>query len=701
MMLAYLRESLHWIHLLFFKPHTLEEEAKGLSRKESLVIYLKVFPVTFTMALLLLLAIGGISTFLGYEFNWGEALGRLLVGGLGGGLVGGLGVGLGVGLVGGLGVGLDKGLAEAFNFALSYLITFGLTFFRPFYLFPYFLQYLRARQSGDPFRIFRNSPVCWDEVIAMPLPWLADWLVRLAKHDRIRGKNEILFVAAKRPYQRRAAQKALVIVLAEELRQINSLAHLTEAANILKLLPDEQEYLPEGPTGAARRINTISTLAQDYLTRLTPSGQLAILEELRRELEAFRDAMALTSRPVGPEFQPVAARWLEIVAQSEAECRAKVSFTPIPNPFVVGNPLKPLDQNVFVGRRDIIVAIEENIINANQRPALLLYGRRRAGKSSTLLNLRLLLSSQFVPVYIDCQDAKWRESDATFCYQMAKAIYDELFQRNLTEGFSRPRVEEFEKYAFTKLDEALDRVEELSRKSGKRILLTFDEYEGLEKGILKAAISTDVPDKLRNIIQHRERIVVLVSGSHRFDELRELNWAGYLINARTLELSYLKPDEARELLTRPVPKLHYEPGVIDEILRLTHRQPYLVQAIASDLVNHLNEQQRMTATMDDLKIAVEKVLVTAGSYFANSWREECSDEERSVLLTLATGETVNPAEHRLALRNLCQKEVLERTDDHYQIAIELFRLWILKSEMIPPAQAPFPQPLGQTHLPAV
>jgi hypothetical protein len=42
------------------------------------------------------------------------------------------------------------------------------------------------------------------------------------------------------------------------------------------------------------------------------------------------------------------------------------------------------DNELFKGRRDIIFAIEERIINTGQRPALLLYGRRRMGKTSTL-----------------------------------------------------------------------------------------------------------------------------------------------------------------------------------------------------------------------------------------------------------------------------------------------------------------------------
>lgn len=62
----------------------------------------------------------------------------------------------------------------------------------------------------------------------------------------------------------------------------------------------------------------------------------------------------------------------------------------------------------------------------------------------------------------------------------------------------------------------------------------------------------------------------------RFEELTGVNWASYLSNARTLEPSFLDESSARELLTEPVPQLRYEDGVLAEILRLTHCQPYLL-----------------------------------------------------------------------------------------------------------------------------
>ena len=59
------------------------------------------------------------------------------------------------------------------------------------------------------------------------------------------------------------------------------------------------------------------------------------------------------------------------------------------------------------------------------------------------------------------------------------------------------------------------------------------------------------------------------------------NRSDYFINVQTLYLSFLTRDEARELIEHPTPEfaLGYESGVVDQVLDLTHGQPYLVQAI--------------------------------------------------------------------------------------------------------------------------
>jgi uncharacterized protein len=775
-MRKYLKESLHWLHLAAFQPITLEDEAAVLSRKQSVLIHLRVLPVQLVVVVSVVALIGVLFEFAGLRLDWQKTILTVLIVGLSFGLIGlfagveALGVELMFQLVFGLGLGVFKGTPGSFGlgvgfgvmmgwclemgirrdigpkdvpkpidalvwsvvgglfggpvfallflglgflerlsglpsrlvmvkswreiplFGVGFAVAFLFAYLRPFYIVPYAFQRWRSKRAADPFAAFLNSPVYWDEAIVMPLPYLSDWLVRLAMFDRQRGMSEFARVA-RLPHQRWAAQRAPIAMLAAGLQHAKSFEEIAYAPEVLAALPSYAKlaalpsYAKYGEIRldyVARHIRRVADLARDYATRVTTVGQLNVLRELRTAVESFRDAMVLVKPPLGPAFESAAVLWLDIVNAGEAQCLTRME--PIPNPFVVGNPLMVRDHKLFKGRKDIIVAIEENIINPAQRPALLLYGRRRIGKTSTLLNLPSLLSSQFVPVFIDCQDAKWREGDTAFCYHLAASIHNELIKRELVEKDRRPQLEHFERYTFTRLGEYLDQIEDALRAPQKQILLTFDEYEKLEPGSSDSKVSTEVLNQLRTIVQHRERIVVLFSGSHRFEEMKTINWSDYLINVKTLELTFLAPEDARELITEPVPLVQYESGVIEQIVELTHCQPYLLQAVASDLVNYLNSEKRMLATAADLDVAVEKVLVTVQSYFFYTWTGDCDEPERQVLRVIATGDTNSRTltESQASLQSLCHKEILERQESGYRFSIELFRRWVLKNQTAQP-----------------
>lgn len=750
----YFGETFHLLHLVFLKPLTLAEEMGRLSRKERLLILLKILPVSLVLVLVMLEVHAAV---VGHFFDWFAAfilvllsvlLGVLLVG-LFVGMLGkwsgillsalfGLPLGILLGvwsgarnsvgsvllgvLLGGsftgllsellgkrgggwswrwsevplsvllgilLGVPLgalldgDSGLEHWSFFLWCPLVVFSFwcrLFYWPFQL----VQYHRAKQAIDPFPLFQSSPVYWDEVIALQLPYLTSWLVKLVESDRERGLAEIRLVAASRPHQRRATQKALIILAVRELDQLDNLEKLATARRVLRFVPVDAEYLPRGFAGVRRRLDTIAQTVQDYLTRVTPTGRMNLLRELQDQLSELQLMVSVIGLPVGPSLQPLASRWLHLVEQEQIECRKQLASAPLPNPYVAGNPLQPRDHELFKGRRDIIVAIEEHIINSDRSTTLLLYGRRRIGKTSTLLNLPRLLSSQFVPVFVDLQEAKWHDSDVAFCYQLVRSLTDELRAQDASLDLGEPQLEQFKQYPFTTLDEALSRVEEIARQLKKRILLTFDEYERLEEGLKAGKLSTAILDQLRHIAQHREDITVLFSGSHRFEELRGIAWSDYLINAETLELSFLSEEDANALLTEPVPDLVYQSDAIAKVRALTHCQPYLLQAVASKLVNSLNSQNKLEAQVEDIEAAAEKVLVTVQGYFYYTWQEECSEEEKIVLRALAAnGEaSLSSSQDPEAARSLCHKGILENVNQQYRFTIELFRRWIVRNQDI-------------------
>ena len=87
----------------------------------------------------------------------------------------------------------------------------------------------------------------------------------------------------------------------------------------------------------------------------------------------------------------------------------------------------------------------------------------------------------------------------------------------------------------------------------------------------------------------------------------------------------------------------------------------------------------MTATMDDLNIAVEKTPVSAQAYFHYARANECSDDEREVLAELAPGKDIGQDQRRAALRGLLRKEIVEKDQNSYRLSVEMFRFWILRN----------------------
>lgn len=90
------------------------------------------------------------------------------------------------------------------------------------------------------------------------------------------------------------------------------------------------------------------------------------------------------------------------------------------NPYIVGNPIK--DQSVFFGRQDVFRDVTQ-VLRQPGSNAIVLYGQRRIGKTSVLLQLekQLAKSGEFTPVYFDLQD-KAAKTLAEVLYELSQHI---------------------------------------------------------------------------------------------------------------------------------------------------------------------------------------------------------------------------------------------------------------------------------------
>jgi hypothetical protein len=376
-----------------------------------------------------------------------------------------------------------------FQYPMFFMTSFLMVYLRLFYVFPQFIKYRYFRSNQNSFLGFYESPVYFDEMIIFPLPYLKEWLLGLIRIDREKGLDEIFFIIEERPYQKKGALNALIYIIDGDLQKIDSIKGLSSADKILSDFPEQYSDSSLSIYSIRQYIGEISDLAQDYVFRKTHTGKEQALSDLNKRMSTFKTTMHLAVRPIDQIFGQLSIGWLKIIENEQEKLNQQFFFNTLPNPYVAGNPLQQRDESLFVGRSDILLAIEQFILNTDQRPSLLLYGRRRTGKSSTLLNLP---RARFEPVYIDCQDAKWHESDQAFCYNLAHDIFKMLYQSDTVKGLNQPQIEQYEKNAFTQLDQFLNQAQKIAEQRGKRILLAFDEYEELENSIINGDISEKV-----------------------------------------------------------------------------------------------------------------------------------------------------------------------------------------------------------------
>jgi hypothetical protein len=496
-------------------------------------------------------------------------------------------------------------------------------------------------------------------------------------------------------------KNALPIIVAEQFAAVSTTTELVDSVTpIYPLLPllipafyqsDENTQFSKSLKSGDSEIDLLFPLLQDN-ARNTKSALQASSSALReRGLERLVDKLKMLSAQLPglglnsqavKRWQPVIERWQRILELEIAE-QQKTSQGELLNPFQFGNPLRPDRDNLFKGRQDFADRLVRLILDQT-RPTLVLHGPRRIGKTSFLLNLPRLLPSDLVPIYLDMQQGSMTASEGDFCYGLVRAIDRDTRSQGLQLPPIPSRIDFFSK-TYPTLEDWLDLA--LPKLGERRLLLNLDEFEKIGSAIKDGRISDRLFDQLRSMIQHYDRLGFLFSGVQTLEELGP-RWSNYFISVVPMEMHYLEPHEAEDLLLHPDPEftLQYDTGILAKILRLTRCQPYLLQLIGSAIVNQANIQQTKLATTALLQAAIQSAFTNGEPYFTNIWTEFTGNKDnpaevtagQQILIALAQGnphvETSDEA--TAARRRLLRYRVIEWDGDINKIEIPLFEQWV-------------------------
>ncbi|MBN1439875.1 MAG: GAF domain-containing protein [Anaerolineales bacterium] len=368
--------------------------------------------------------------------------------------------------------------------------------------------------------------------------------------------------------------------------------------------------------------------------RLQPSGEYAVLdgaaalahlgpgEDAQVEFRV-RPRLASGLRRFRALFEirytdPRGADQCESFADAVQLLETPREFRAIPNPYVVGTPLRA-GSPLFFGREDVMGFLCEHLTAAH-RNNLVLIGQRRTGKSSLLKQLTLRLGEGFLPVYLDGQALGLDPGMPAFLHSVASEIAFAMEDRGM--AVAPPSLDAYAEnptYFFER-----NFLPEVRRSLGSRpLLLLLDEFEELESSVRRGTLDAAVFPFLRHLIQHSENLSVVFCGTHRLEELASDYWSVLFNISLYRHIGLLSREEAMRLIQEPVAGggMQYDDLALEKIWRVTAGHPYFLQLVCHNLVNLHNRLTRSYLTVADVNASLEEILTAGEAHFVYLWTE--------------------------------------------------------------------------------
>lgn len=370
--------------------------------------------------------------------------------------------------------------------------------------------------------------------------------------------------------------------------------------------------------------------------------------------------------------------------------------TPPRNPYVAGRAIS--GARGFWGRADVFHIVQEELAHPD-RNAVVLFGQRRIGKTSILLNLRSHLTAPpFVTVYFDLMD-RARQPLNEVLFEIARAIAQEL-------NAPSPDRTEFERDPTNFRQRFLAHVYEMLGLD-RRLVLLFDEFDVLDlqqqEHLPETSAARAFFPYLRETMTREPRLGFVVVVGRKSGEL-STDFKSTFKAARYVRVSVLDDDDARELIltAQRDGSLRFDERAVERILALTAGHPYFTQLVCQLVFERAYRASSTNTsasvpqvTAGDVDATVPQALEAGENIFEWIWdglppaervifsaiasntAEGAVVNEEHLLATLQdSGVRILVRELELAPRTLIEWGMLKEADGGYAFFIELMRRWV-------------------------
>ncbi len=481
-----------------------------------------------------------------------------------------------------------------------------------------------------------------------------------------------------------------MFTLAQILTALHQTTKLAEIAS-LKLPPSPNSPLLRGTTweiiASLRQVIAEVQLVQNGISR---SARSFALNRALGQLTTILNQADIIAKAERYLIIKTVTKWLEILLQVTLKIGDISIAQPVTNPYVIGDPVQG---NLFVGREDIIRHLEELWVQGNNLQSVALYGHRRMGKTSILLNLTNCMGAKVQVAYVnllrvgDCSQGVG---------ELLIAITDAIAK---TVKVARPVDKDLLDLPYLTFGRYIEQV--VANLEGG-LIVALDEFEKIEELIHAGKINRDFIGFLRGILQMSSKVALAFAGLHTLDEMTEDYFNPLFASIIPIKVGFLSQGATRQVLANPDDDfiLDYKPEALDRIYELTYGQPYLTQLLGFLLVRLYNDQvfemgkpRDPMFTLEDVATVIDdpEFFTRGRYYFTGVWGQaaEGTPGQQEILRVLAPhlkginldslSQATGMDETSLleALKTLERHDVVLRAKDGcYCITVELLRRWV-------------------------
>lgn len=482
---------------------------------------------------------------------------------------------------------------------------------------------------------------------------------------------------------------SLIMSIYQEARKLNDIAALS-----LYILP-KKPWLRLNTWKAILSLYDIIRDIQIIQNSSSRSTRAFALSHALGELKNLREQPDAVPQPEREIVRKIALDWSQAILDVALDVASEVGNVSITervrNPYVVGDPV---EGNLFVGREDILKQLKELWISSKQLQSVVIYGHRRMGKTSILLNVANSLGSQVKVAYVNLfRLGNIRQGVG----EVLMAISDEISE---AVNIPAPPDEDLLHLPYRTFERYLKQVEANLSETG--LIIALDEFEKIEKLIENGKIDSDFMEVLRGMVQMSPKVAFALAGLHTLDEMTGDYSHPFFASFINIKVSFMESAATRQILANPHEDflLDYAPEALSAISSWTTGQPYLVQLMGFQLVRRYNEQvfemgnsRAPVFTLEDVRAVInDPEFFQRGSYYFDGVWDQATrgapgqqevlrviapHREGLDINTLAEFTSMNETNLQQALNSLTRHDVVWEIDGKWSIIVELFRHWLL------------------------